>query len=687
MKISYQWLQDLIDIDLSANDLAEKLTLAGLELDGMHETSDGDFILDIETTSNRGDCLSHLGVAREISVITNKRFKPGNLSDNIPKTKNTDLVTIQAPDLCHRFTARVIGNVKIAPSPGWLVKRLEAIGERPINNVADITNYVMHELGQPMHSFDFNKLAGEKIIVRRAKTGEYIKTLDEIERKLDESMLMICDKEKPVAVGGVMGGFDSGINEDTTEVLLEVAYFDADSIRQTSRKLNLTTEASYHFERGVDIENLIRASNRATDLICEFAGGSAVDFADVYPNKYISNQITSENLRSEVKRLSGLEVEQTEIDRILDNLGIEKINENTFLSPTWRHDLAIDEDLVEEVVRIVGYDKIAEELPYALSSGEYQPNENRKKRLRQVFSTLGFDEAISYSFIDAKYDDLFEIVPDLIEETPVEPFVSIKDPIIEGATRMRPSLLSGLLDAVRVNFNHQTKNVKLFEIGKVFGKTAGEDSLPREKELLSIILTGDETFEQKALTSRQMDFYDLKGVLDAGLDAVKLPNLGYKNKPAKHLQNGQSAEVLFNGSAVGTIGKLNGEISARYKFKQPVFVAEIDLEALLENPERPAFYQPLPIYPSIIRDVSLLTKRGLSFEEIRQEIEKLGFELCRTVEFVDVFQGKGMADDERSITIRLIYRSDERTLTEEEVESIHQEILGSLATNLNIKQR
>ncbi|MDQ3633589.1 MAG: phenylalanine--tRNA ligase subunit beta [Acidobacteriota bacterium] len=686
MKISYNWLKDLIDIELSPEDLAEKLTLVGLELDGMHETAD-DFVLDIETTSNRGDCLSHLGVAREISVITDENLKLNDYANSLPTDKYKNLVKIEDADLCHRFTARIIKNVKIGTSPEWLIKRLEAIGERSINNVADITNYVMHELGQPMHAFDFNKLAENRIVVRRAKTGEKITTLDEVERKLDESTLMICDAEKPVAVGGVMGGFDSSITENTTDILLEVAYFDADSIRQTSRKLNLTTEASYHFERGVDIENLIRASNRATELICELAGGTAEDFADVYPTKFIPNEIVAENLKSEVKRLSGLEVEQNKIDRILQNLGIKKLDETTYLSPTWRHDLAIDEDLVEEVVRIVGYDKIGEELPSAGSAGEYQPTENRKKNLRQTLAVLGFDEAISYSFIDEKYDEHFEISSNLIESNTEEKFVSIKDPIIEGATRMRPSLLSGLLEAVRVNFNHQNKNIKLFEIGKVFAKSNSEDGLPKEQELLGFVLTGNEILEQKASSSRQLDFYDLKGAIEASLDAVKLPNLEYKSKDIKHLQSGQSAEVIFNGKSVGNIGKLSGKIASNYKFKQPIYIAEIDLQTLLENAELPAFYKPLPIYPAIIRDISLLIKRNLNFSEIRNLIKNQNFALCRKVEFVDVFEGKGMADDERSMTIRLEYRSDERTLTEDEVEQIHQKILSVLEANPDIKQR
>ncbi len=686
MKISYNWLRDLIDIGISAETLAEKLTLIGLELDGMHRTED-DFILDIETTSNRGDCLSHLGVAREVSTFTGNKLHLANYSNSQKPSKTSSLVTIEDSDICRRFTARVVRNVKISESPTWLSKRLEAIGERSINNVADITNYVMHELGQPMHAFDLKKITNQKIIVRRAKNGEKITTLDEIERKLDSTMLMICDTEKPIAIGGVMGGLHSGITEETTDVLLEVAYFDRESIRQTSRKLGLTSEASYHFERGVNIENLVRASNRAADLICELTGGADDEFVDVYPNRFTPNKIESPNLKSEVKRLSGMDIEQPEIDRILKALGIEKLSETSYQSPTWRHDLAIDEDLVEEVVRIVGYDKIEEKLPLALSSGEYQPGETRKRRLRQVLSAFGFDETISYSFIDAKHDSVFEMIGSMFEGKVDEPFVSIKDPIIDGATRMRPSLLSGLLEATRVNFNQQNKNVKLFEIGKVFGKNQSEDGLPLERELLGFVLSGDETFAEKILTSRSLDFYDLKGALEASIDAIRLPKLEFVSNSFKHLQNGQSAEIRYQGKPVGSIGKLDGNIGSKYKFKQPIFVAELDLETLLENAEEPSVYNPLQKFPSIIRDVSILVDRSLSFTEIQKSIASQDFKLCRKVDFVDVFEGKGMSDDERSLTIRLEYASEERTLTENEVEVVHEQILKGLESNLSVKQR
>ena len=686
MDISYNWLKDLVETNLSPPDLAVELTKVGLAVEVIHEKGD-DFIFDIDLTSNRSDCLSHLGIAREITAITNGGFQRPKIKDQNPQTENQNLVTIEDADLCQRFTARIIRNVKVAPSPDWLKKRLEAVGERVINNIADITNYVMLELGQPMHAFDLNKLAENRIVVRRARRGETITTLDEVERKLDETMLAICDAEKPVAVAGVMGGLDSSISDKTTDVLIEVAYFKPENIRQTSRKLNLSTEASYRFERGVDIENLIRASNRAAELICELAGGEAGEFVDVYPTKFVPNEIESKDIQTAVKRLTGLEVEKEEISRILNALGIMQKSETVYLSPSWRHDIAIEEDLVEEVARIYGYDKIAEELPPSSSAGEYQPNEMRKLHLRQTLANAGFDEAISYSFIDTKNDEKFDLIPNFVDENLGEKFISLKDSIIEGSTRMRPSLLSGLLDAVRANFNHQRRDVKLFELGKVFSASTKENDLPNERELFALVLTGNETLQNKAMPLREYNFFDAKGALEIAADALNVPALEFNAANARHLQKGQSAEILLNGEKVGTIGRLSDDIAQNYKFKQPVFVAEVDLENILQAKEQDILYKPLPIFPSIVRDVSLLAKRNVSFADVKNAIEAENFELLRKIEFVDVYEGKGMADDERSMTIRLAYRSDERTLLEEEIEKIHAQILQNLEEKLNAKQR
>ena len=696
MNISYNWLKDLIEIDLAPELLAEKLTRVGLAVEGVHPHGD-DYVLDIDLTSNRPDCLSHLGVARELRVITGNEIKTGNYQPEppYPAALASGIVKIEDPDLCHRFTARVINNVKIGPSPEWLVKRLEAIGERAINNVADITNYVMHELGQPMHSFDLDKLAENRIVVRRAMAGEKIKTLDEVERRLDETMLAICDAEKPVAVAGVMGGFSSGISEQTANVLLEVAYFKRESIRHTSRTLNLTTEASYRFERGVDVQNLINASNRATDLICELAGGERGEFIDVYPTPFIAKEMESSDISGAVKRLTGLEVNTQECVRILNALGIlakeqsqiENRISNVFVSPSWRHDIAIEEDLVEEVARHVGYENIADELPPAFGAGEYQPNEMRKAHLRQSLTDLGFDEAISYSFIDTSFDEPFETVPGVIDDTTDEKFVTLQDSVIEGAVRMRPTLLPGLLDAVRTNFNHHRRDISLFEIGKAFGARGGEDHLPYERELLSLVVTGGEKLEERATPLRQLDFFDAKGALESALDAAGVSGVEFTTEDVKHLRNGQAAAVLLNGKNVGFLGRLSDEIAASYKFRQPIFVAEVDLQTLLAANTMPVVYRPLPKYPAIVRDVSLLARRNISFGEIHDAIVDQGVELLRKVEFVDVYEGKGMADDERSITIRLTYRNDERTLVEQEVDELHQQIIARLESEIAVKQR
>lgn len=694
MLISYSWLKDLIDINLSPDELAGQLTRVGITVEAVHRHGD-DFVLDVDLTSNRPDCLSHLGVAREIAAITEITLKTNSRSQDdepeipLPAVLAYEIVAIQDPDLCHRFTARIIREVKIGPSPEWLVKRLEAIGERAINNVADITNYVMHEFGQPMHSFDLDKLSGNRIIVRRARPGETIKTLDEVERKLDETMLAICDAEKPAAVGGVMGGFDSGITEETTNVLLEVAYFKRENIRQTSRKLGLATEASYRFERGVDIDNLINASNRAANLICELAGGVLGEFVDVYPTSSERNAVQSRNLSWAVERLTGLKVTENESIRILTSLGIQQKENDptTFISPSWRHDIAIEEDLVEEVARHVGYENITDELPPAYGAGEYQATEHREKLLRQSLVDVGFNEAVSYTFVDTRFDGKFETVPGLLDANLEEKFVSLQDAVIEGATRIRPTLLSGLLDAVRVNLNQQRRDLKLFEIGKCFAAKASEDGLPTERELFGLVVTGGDTLADRAMSIREVDFYDAKGAVETALESVGFRDAKFAAADILHLRSGQSAAVLINGKNVGSVGRLSEELTADYKFKQPVYVAELDLQSILAEETSPILYRSLPRYPSVVRDVSFLVKRTTSFEEIRNSILAQGRELCRSIQFVDVYEGKGIGADERSLTIRLEYRSDERTLIDSEVDGVHEQLIAAVEKDLNIRRR
>ncbi len=696
MNISYNWLKDLVEIDLPPTDLAKQLTGVGLAVEGIHPHGK-DSVFDIDLTSNRPDCLSHLGVAREIAAISQSKVQSpkSKVENSEAKNDNQSLVSIQDADLCHRFTARIIRNVKITPSPKWLVDRLEAIGERSINNVADITNYVMHELGQPMHSFDLDKLNEDRIVVRRARNGETITTLDEVERKLDDSMLAICDAESPVAVAGIMGGLESSITDATVNVLLEVAYFHRSSIRTTSRQLNLATEASYRFERGVDIENLIRASNRANELICELAGGKAGEFVDLYPTKFAPKEIESNDISAAVKRLIGIDVPHQECFSILTALGIEPKAESEiansrsqiFTSPSWRHDLSIEEDLVEEIARHTGYENIATELPPAFHAGEYQPTAERQQRLRLQLINMGFDEALSYSFIDTHFDDVFETVPGLIDEKAAEKYVTLQDSVIEGSVRMRPTILPGLLDAVRLNLNHNRRDLKLFELGKIFASVYSEEPLPNEVNVLALVLTGGEIYQDRAMPSRELDFFDAKGAAEASFTSLGVSDAKFVAADIKHLRAGQAASIQIGDVAVGFLGRLSDDIARNYKFKQPVFVAEINLGTVLDLPVDASRYRHLAKFPPITRDVSFVAKRNISFAEILNAVEQENFELCRNILFVDVYEGKGMAEDERSITIRLEYRSDQRTLVEAEVEALHLQILGAIEKKLGIKPR
>ncbi|MBX7053843.1 MAG: phenylalanine--tRNA ligase subunit beta [Pyrinomonadaceae bacterium] len=692
MNISYNWLKDLIDLKGNAEEVARQLTRVGLAVEGIHPHGD-DLVLDIDLTSNRPDCLSHLGIARELSVYTGSPVKV--LTEDVPDVPMPavlagDIVRIDAPDICHRFTARIVRNVKIGPSPKWLVDRLEAIGERSINNVADITNYVMHELGQPMHSFDLDKLEGGRIVVRRAAAGETITTLDEVERNLDDSMLMICDAVKPAAIGGIMGGLNSSITDDTVNVLLEVAFFKRESIRSTSRKLNLTTEASYRFERGVDIDNLVRASDRAVRLICELAGGVADDLIDVYPSVHRAGRVVSNDISAAVKRLTGLTVSTDECDRILESLGITaetgEEGEKSYLSPTWRHDIAIEEDLVEEVARHTGYENIGVELPPAFGAGEYQHNEPREKRLRQTLVDQGFDEAISYSFIDTRFDGMFDAVPGLLIHGGGDRFVTLNDSVIEGAVRMRHSILPGLLDAVRLNLNFQRRDVRLFELGKAFA-AVGDGEPPNEQELFALVVTGGEVHQDRAMTTRELDFYDAKGAVEAAMAAVGVTDLSFRAADVQHLRRGQAASIAVSGEIVGSLGRLSDNIAAGYKFKQPVYIAEINLQMVLGSAAKTPVYRPLPKFPGITRDVSFIAGRDAAYTSMRDAILSQGSDLIKAVDFVDVYEGKGLSEGERSITIRIEYRSDDRTLVDSEIDGLHLQVLSEIERKTRARPR
>ena len=708
MNISYNWLRELTELELPPGELRERLTLCGLEVEAVHEAG-GDFVLELAIPSNRADLLSHLGVAREVGVITGR---PARVPEARPartegRAEAFTAVEILDPDLCPRYAARVVRGVRVGLSPDWLARRLQAIGQRPINNVADVTNYVMHELGQPLHAFDLAKLAERRIVVRRAAEGETLKTLDGVERRLDAEMLVIADAVRPVALAGVMGGAESEISDATTEVLLESAYFEPSSVRRTSRLLGLQTDASERFERGTDYEGVLRAQARAAALVVELAGGVASEDAlDVCPR---APERTVVRLRlRRVRGLTGLDVPPHESLRILSALGFAPESEAkaastyavggdepgpgaarpsqeavSLIAPSWRTDVKLEEDLIEEIGRHFGYETVDEALPPSNLAGEHRAHEERLRAARRSLAAVGFDEAISFSFIDAADDDRFALLPTLFPAGGAgRRFVTLTNPIIEGAARMRPTLLPGLLAAVRHNFNHNVRDVRLFELGRVFA--AGEEvgARPQEREALALALTGGAVEEGRAAAPRELDFYDLKGALEAALDEMKVPAPSFAAADAgggaRHLREGQAALISLDGRPVGTAGRLSDELSGAYKFRQPVYVAELDLAALLEAPEVPVRYTSLPRFPSVVRDSTFVADRRVSFAELRQAALGLGVEACRRVELVYVYEGEKVPEGRRSITLRFEYRADERTLRDEEVDAMHARIVEEL---------
>jgi phenylalanyl-tRNA synthetase beta chain len=684
MFISYEWLKEFTETRLSPDELRERLTMVGLAIDAVEEHK-GDAVLDVEVPSNRPDCLSHVGVAREVAVIENATMHLPAPSAHLKtqgRSKDFTSVEIKDADLCPRYAARLVRGVKIGPSPDWLAKRLETIGQRPINNVADITNYVLHELGQPLHAFDFEKLGGHRIVVRRAAPGEKLKTLDGVERTLSGDMLVIADAEKPVALAGIMGGEESEISTGTTDVLIESAYFDPHSVRVTARQLGMDTEASRRFERGADCEGVLHAQQRCVELICELAGGVATeDVIDVYPQPLTPRVV---NLRpARVKELTSLSVETDEILRILVGLGFERTDDMSFKVPSWRIDVEQEEDLVEEVARHTGYEKIASELPPSNASGEYQPSEMKQRSLRRALNAFGFDEAINFSFI--QQENRIDLVPSLRGHEDDQS--QLANPIIEDAAWMRSTLLPGLLSSLRHNMNHGIRDVRLFEIGRIFAISTPAE-LPQETLALALIATGGAVEENKAQAERELDFFDLKGALEAAVDWMNLSPLSFTQTSARHLRVGQSAAIkLGNGTEIGTIGRLAENVAASYKFRQPVYLLELDLDALLSGPAKVIQYSPLPRYPSVTRDISLLVNRNVALEELFKAVNDQRVADCRTVKLVGTFEGGNMPASKRSVTLRLEYRSDERTLRDEEVEERHSNLTRALLEAFAAEQR
>jgi phenylalanyl-tRNA synthetase beta chain len=673
MKISYNWLGELVPLTLSPKELAEKITMAGLTVDAVEEHGD-DFVIEIDLTSNRPDALSHLGVAREVALICNTKLNPRSLelNESDEAAEEVAAIEIHDADLCPRYAARVIKGVKVGPSPAWLVERLEAIGQRSVNNIADITNYVMFEMGQPTHAFDLNLLAEKRIIVRRAKEGEKMKTLDGVERQLSSDMCIIADALRPVAVAGVMGGEETEINDATTDVLLESAYFNPASVRATARALGLNTEASYRYERGADYDSQVRVADRVAGLIAEIAGGTVLkDAIDVYPNRLERNAVKLRESR--IERLTGVRVELERAAEILTGLEFvvapfaEK-RELLAVAPSFRIDISREEDLIEEVIRHAGYEQIGTTLPDWNGEGHYLFGENRRRKVRDIFTDLGFNEAVSFSFVSGERDKLFRLESQFTAR--------LANPIDVNEEEMRASLMTGLLEALQRNFHQGRRDVKLFEVGRVF-KSQDENQRPDEREVLGLVMTGN-VLQEAWRGNRQIDYYDLKGVVESVIGGLNVAGFTIERASVEYLHPGQSAVLNRDGEVIARFGRLHPRIASLYKFRQPVFVGEIEFGSLLELASEQATYKALPRFPGVSRDISALLSEAHSWGDIERAIQELGIREIVSLTIFDMFKGKDIPEGMRSLAFRVAYRSEERTLTDEEVSQLHEQIRGLL---------
>ena len=662
MKIVHKWLAELADLPGDVETVAREISLRGFEV---AEVSNG--VIDFEITANRPDCLSHVGMAREAHVIwKTKAPRPRLTARWLPG--NEPNVIIDAPDLCPRYTAQLF-DVKVGPSPAWMVERLEAAGVRSINNIVDVTNYVMLEIGQPMHAFDLDRLKGGRLVIRRARAGEKLKTLDGIDRALAPEMLVIADAERAVAIGGVMGGQDSEIGAGTTRMVLESAYFHPASVRRTSKRLGLKTEASTRFERGGDIDAPLEGLARAATLLEEMGAATSGPLVDVYPAPRQPVQI--ELRANRITRVLGVPVPAADVPRILTPLGFIATDTGdgrwTITVPTFRVDVTREIDLIEEVGRHFGFDNLPVTFP-TLSAAQAAPDAglDRDRRTRTTLAAAGFSESMTFAFIERAAAEPFC-------DPTIEP-AAIANPLSEKFAVLRPSLLPGLIDSASHNRRRGRKDVRLFESGSRFG-AAGEG------RAVGLVWIGAGNPQHWSAPLRPADFFDIKGAVELLCSAHGLTDLAFAACSGAFLVRGRAAEAQSGAARVAVLGQLSPSIAEARGFPagEEVYVAEIDLDALASRiPGGELRTESLPRFPSIVRDVSILVDEALPAGAVRGTIRSAAPETLHSIVEFDRYQGKGIPEGRVSLSLRLTFRSPERTLTDDEVESAMQAIVEKL---------
>jgi phenylalanyl-tRNA synthetase beta chain len=675
MKISIEWLKEYVSIPENPEKLKEDLSMIGLLVEGIAEAP-GTSVLEVEVTSNRPDCLSHIGIAREIAALYGRsmQFPPVQEKLSVSPERIPYTIEIKDPDLCPRYVGLVLDGIQVGTSPEWMQRRLEAAGMRPLNNVVDITNYVLLEMGHPLHAFDYDVLRSGKIIVGRARPGEQFQTLDGTDRALDGEMLMINDGEGPVGIAGVMGGLNSEISLTTKRILLESAYFQPASIRRTSKRLGLSTEASYRFERGADWENTISAIARTCYLIEQYAGGRiAGSVQDVYPGK--KNPIRILLRRQSAAALLGVDLTDAFIESTLARLDfkLEKKEAGVWAvtCPTYRADMELEADLIEELARFYGYQNIPATLPPSKTVGVPSPVYTLENTIRSLMAGQGYHEAVNLSFA-------FE--SDHTEFPPLKGGrIAVRNPLTEDTQYMRTSLAPGLVRSAKRNFNYDQRCVRLFEIGRVF--FPGPDGVPTERNMLGILGTGGITDQNWANPQAEYTFFHIKGVLNALLQGVRIPAFEIESTDAAGWLNPADAAILkIDGETIGALGSLAPALEEKYKMKQAVYLAEIDFERVARHAFAPIQYRSLPKYPSVERDMSIVINRDLAFRTIRGGIAGLGITELTEIDLIDVYEGEKIPAGKVSLTLRLTFQDRERTLTVDRVQGFIDTVLSYLIT-------
>lgn len=645
-------------------------------------------------TPNRPDCLSVVGVAREVAAMVGQPLTLPTpiLHESSVAADTLTSITIEDTELCPRYAARMIRGVTIGPSPQWLIRRLESVGQRSINNVVDVTNYVLMELGHPLHAFDFNLLRGGKIVVRPAVEGETFTTLDSQERNLKSSDLMICDAVGPVALAGIMGGENSEIQAQTTDILLESAYFKPSAIRRTSKRLGMHTEASHRFERGADIDMVPLALDRAAALITEVAGGTVLaGMIDAYPEKIIGQCLTISDRRT--RQILGIDLGLQRIAQILASIGLTVLpsavdmEHNGILQvliPTFRPDLEREIDLIEEVARINGYDAIPETMPVSRIVNQ-RPSKRHElaQKIRNLMVSSGSAETINYAFINPNVWDKLGLAVD----DPRRHTVKVSNPLTEDQSVMRTSLLPSLLEAAARNLSYRSRDLRLFELRPVFVPRDGEE-LPDEPLRLGLLLCGRREPDGWGQNGESVDFFDLKGMLEEIAEVLRIPSLRWeKDAGESFLHPGKSAVMFSRNQRIGVLGEVHPQTLAAFAIDSPLYVAELDVEALLKVAGHFAGIKPLSRFPDLTRDSALLVDEEVNASRLFELFDKVKSRDAEDLLIFDIYRGKGIEPGQKSVAIRVRYRSPERTLTDEEVNKAHGKLVEMLCRELNAKIR